>query len=86
MVQNSDVVKYKLTNDPVIFNVLDANTVVLTTIGSFEKVEKTDVDKKPWFIDILWFGKKRMMGGNYSICIIRGNSQKIIALMDINLE
>ena len=48
--KNNDAVKHKLTFDPVIYDVLDRNTVLMTAIGSFEKVEKTDPDEKPMII------------------------------------
>jgi len=51
-----DAVKQKITCDPVIYHILDRNTVLHTTIGHIEKAEKVDPDEKPWIIayTLLW--------------------------------
>lgn len=55
-----DAVKQKIACDPVIYDILDRNTVLQTAIGYIEKVEKTDPDEKPWIIayTLLWRKEK----------------------------
>jgi hypothetical protein len=50
--------KTKITCDPLYFDILDANTVLVTTIGSIENVEKTTPDEKPWIIAYTMLFKK----------------------------
>ena len=57
-----DAVKPKVTCDPVIYDVLDANTVIMTIIGSIVKVEKTDPDEKPWIIAYTMVWQKEKSG------------------------
>jgi len=50
--------KTKITCDPLFFDILDLNTVLVTTIGSIENVEKTNPDEKPWVISYTMLFKK----------------------------
>ncbi len=54
--------KTRITCDPLYFDVLDANTVLVTTIGSIANVEKTDPDEKPWVIAYTMLYKKESEG------------------------
>jgi ketosteroid isomerase-like protein len=47
---STDSYDQKITCDPMIYDVLDENTVLMTTIGYIERAEKTDPDQKPWKI------------------------------------
>ncbi len=51
-----DAVKQKIRCDPDIYDILDRNTVLHTTIGHIEKAEKVDPNEKPWIIayTLLW--------------------------------
>ncbi len=53
---NPDAAKHKIISDPVIYYILDRNTVLQTAIGHAEKVEKTEPDEKPLIIayTLLW--------------------------------
>lgn len=52
----------KITCDPLFFDILDANTVLVTTIGSIESVEKTDPDEKPMVIAYTMLFRKEPEG------------------------
>lgn len=54
--------KSKITCDPLIFDVLDANTVLVTTLGYIESVEKTNPDQKPWIIAYTMLYRKEVDG------------------------
>ncbi|MCK5104866.1 MAG: nuclear transport factor 2 family protein [Cyclobacteriaceae bacterium] len=60
--KSPDAVKQKVTCDPLIYDVLDRNTVLMTTIGSVEKVEKTNPDEKPWVIAYTMVWRKEKGG------------------------
>ena len=53
--KNAEPVERKLTLDPVLYDILDENTVLVTTIGSFSIVSDT-TNQKPWVLayTMLW--------------------------------
>ncbi|HSO85067.1 MAG TPA: nuclear transport factor 2 family protein [Draconibacterium sp.] len=53
--KNPNSVKRKISSDPVIFDILDKNTVLMTAIGKLEVVDDT-TGQKPWVITytLLW--------------------------------
>jgi SnoaL-like domain len=54
--------KQKITFDPMIFDLLDKNIVLVTTIGYFENVEKTSPDEKPWILAYTMLFRKEPEG------------------------
>jgi hypothetical protein len=52
----------KITCEPLYFDILDANTVLVTTIGSIESVEKTNPDELPWVIAYTMLFRKETEG------------------------
>ena len=54
--------KTKVTCDPLYFDILDANTVMVTTIGSIASVESTNPEEKPWVIAYTMLFKREAEG------------------------
>jgi hypothetical protein len=54
--------KTKITCDPLYFDIIDANNVLVTTIGSIANVEKTNPDEKPWVVAYTMLFKKETKG------------------------
>ena len=54
--------KTKITCDPLYFDILDANTVLVTTIGSIASVESTNPEEKPWVIAYTMLFKREAEG------------------------
>ena len=54
--------KTKITCDPLYFDIIDANTVLVTTIGTIASVENTNPDEKPWVVAYTMLFKKEAEG------------------------
>jgi hypothetical protein len=54
--------KTKVTCDPLYFDILDANTVLVTTIGSIASIENTNPAEQPWVIAYTMLFKKESEG------------------------
>ena len=54
--------KTKITCDPLYFDIIDANTVLVTTIGSIASLENTNPDEKPWVVAYTMLYKKEAEG------------------------
>jgi len=59
---NPDMPKNKVTFDPVIYDIIDRNTVLLTALGSIVQVGNTDPNQKPWIIAYTVFWRKELDG------------------------
>jgi hypothetical protein len=54
--------KTKITCDPLYYDIIDANTVLVTTIGSIASVENTNPDEKPWVVAYTMLFQKEAEG------------------------
>jgi hypothetical protein len=59
--KSPDAIKRKMTCDPLIFDILDENTVLMTTIGSLVAIDTT-LDQKPWTIAYTGLWRKEPEG------------------------
>jgi hypothetical protein len=59
--KSPDAIKRKMTCDPLIFDILDENTVLMTTIGILVAMDTT-LDQKPWTIAYTGLWRKEPEG------------------------
>jgi len=57
-----EAVKRKINSDPIIYDILDENTVLVTTIGSAVVIDADSTDQNPWVLAYTMLWRKEESG------------------------